>query len=103
MTTEIPEMPPILERSQSIAKVLERRTRVAWDRYNQRLAKAAKAWPVQSPAAFTNPWTLWGDWARYAVDSTQRSILFLDTLRRRGNAYHEHEKAGRPPLLHFNF
>jgi len=99
MTTEIPEMPPILQRSQSIAKVLERRTRIAWDRYNERLAKAAKAF--QSPVPFTNPWTAWGEWARYAVDSAQRSILFLDTLRQRGNAYHEHTEAGSPPLLHF--
>jgi pimeloyl-ACP methyl ester carboxylesterase len=99
MTTEIPEMPPILQRSQNIAKVFERRTRIAWDRYNGRLAKAAKAF--QSPVPFANPWTAWGEWARYAVDSAQRSILFLDTLRQRGNAYHEHTEAGSPPLLHF--
>ena len=33
----------------------------------------------------------------------QRSILFWDTLRQRGNNWIEHEKAGKPPLLHFEW
>jgi hypothetical protein len=37
----------------------------------------------------------------YTIDATQRSILFWDTLRQRGNAYLEHTQAGKPPLLKF--
>ena len=37
----------------------------------------------------------------YTIDATQRSILFWDTLRQRGNAYLEHTMAGKPPLLKF--
>jgi hypothetical protein len=38
----------------------------------------------------------------YAIDATQRSILYWDTLRQRGNAYIEHTMAGKPPLLKFD-
>jgi hypothetical protein len=42
------------------------------------------------------------DWYGYAVDATQRSILFLDTMRQRGNNFVQHNQAGLPPLLHFD-
>ena len=51
-------------------------------------------------AALARTWT---DWADYAVDAAQRSVLFLDTLRQRGNNYVEHVAAGQPPLLHFEW
>jgi len=35
------------------------------------------------------------------VDVWQRTILFWDALRQRGNAFIEHERAGKPPILHF--
>jgi hypothetical protein len=41
------------------------------------------------------------DFLDYAVDATQRSILFWDTLRERGNEYLRHNAAGKPPLLKF--
>ncbi len=37
----------------------------------------------------------------YAVDATQRGILFWDTLRQRGNAFLQHSMAGNPALLKF--
>lgn len=40
---------------------------------------------------------------RYQVDRWQRSILFLDTLRERANNMLDHEAAGMPPLLDFEF
>ncbi|MFM2067842.1 MAG: hypothetical protein RLZZ584_2751 [Pseudomonadota bacterium] len=36
-----------------------------------------------------------------AVDAVERGVLFLDTLRRRGNIYVEHVNAGEPDLLKF--
>jgi len=39
----------------------------------------------------------------YAVDVWRRSILFLDVLRERGNNFLEHERAGLPPLLDFEY
>ena len=40
---------------------------------------------------------------QYAVDFAQRSILFWDTLRQRGNNFLEHERNGLPPVLHFDY
>jgi len=39
----------------------------------------------------------------YWVDSAQRSILFWDTMRRRGNNYVDHLVAGQPPVLTFDY
>ena len=41
------------------------------------------------------------DWAEYVTDSMQRSILFWDVLRKRGNIMIEHYEQGKPPLLAF--
>jgi hypothetical protein len=41
------------------------------------------------------------DFFEYAVDAVQRSVLFWDTLRERGNEYLSHAAAGKPPLLKF--
>jgi len=35
----------------------------------------------------------------YLADVAQRTVLFLDTLLDRGNAYREHLDKGTPPLL----
>ncbi len=43
------------------------------------------------------------DWLSYATDAAQRSVLFLDTMRERGNNYLKHVQAGQPPLLHFSY
>ncbi|WP_270938063.1 DUF3141 domain-containing protein [Falsiroseomonas oryzae] len=41
------------------------------------------------------------DWYEYAIDATQRSLLYWDTLRQRGNEYLAHNEAGNPALLKF--
>jgi len=40
---------------------------------------------------------------RYFIDSAQRSVLFLDTLRKRGNQAMDHNAAGKPPVLVFDY
>ena len=42
---------------------------------------------------------LWDYW----VDSAQRTVLFWDVLRKRGNQAIEHHKAGHPPVLVFPY
>jgi len=37
----------------------------------------------------------------YLIDSWQRSILYADVMRRRGNDFIEHYQAGKPPVLVF--
>ncbi|MDD3249821.1 MAG: DUF3141 domain-containing protein [Smithellaceae bacterium] len=49
----------------------------------------------------------WADWQKhlndYLVDSAQRSIIFTDILRKRGNNYIRHIRDGQPPVLTFNY
>ncbi|MEN6464993.1 MAG: DUF3141 domain-containing protein, partial [Syntrophaceae bacterium] len=51
-------------------------------------------------SAFVNPWQ---EWADYAADFAQRSVLFWDVMRERGDNYLEHVKEGQPPLLAFKW
>jgi len=39
----------------------------------------------------------------YFVDSLQRSILFWNTMRKRGDNFLEHFRAGQPPVLAFDY
>ena len=42
-------------------------------------------------------------WFDYVIDTAQRSILFGDAMRRRGNIYLEHRAQGEPPILDFAY
>ncbi len=97
-----------LARSQDLATrvsmVLRKRSELANEALARRLAEAGTesgmAELVGDPSRLAR---LWSDWPGYALDAAQRSILFWDTLRRRGNAYLEHVQAGQPPVLHFDY
>src|SRR4051812_3503768 len=41
--------------------------------------------------------------SEYWIDAAQRSLMFFDVLRQRGNNYFEHEASGKPPLLGFDY
>jgi len=81
--------------SAKVGRVLQKRLELAQDRFNARLRAAYEKYPPQP----VMPW----DWWRYGVDFAQRSVLFWDTLRRRGNQFIEREKQGLPPVLHFGY
>ncbi len=49
------------------------------------------------------PDNLWEAWTSYVTDSAQRSVLFWDIIRERGNNYIEHKKEGTPPLMAFKW
>lgn len=81
------------EVSEKVGRLLSHRIGVARERYGERLAGVfddlTHAWTGSQPAT---PWVgldAWKTWADYTVDFGQRSILFWDTLRRRGNDYLE--------------
>jgi pimeloyl-ACP methyl ester carboxylesterase len=85
-----------------VAQLLQTRTQFAVERYGKRVQKATE----QAAAELTKdsaaaPWQALTNGAQYAVDVAQRSILFWDTLRQRGNNFLEHERQGLPPVLHF--
>jgi pimeloyl-ACP methyl ester carboxylesterase len=65
--------------------------------------KAANEPLLEGRTRPATPVDFWHDASAYWLDFTQRSILFWDTLRQRGNNWLEHEKAGKPPLLDFDW
>ena len=79
------------------------------------LAEAAARWmPEPVAKAWTEPFTQISEapWPAsgfakeawdYWVDSWQRSILVWDVLRKRGNQALEHYRAGKPPVLVFDY
>ncbi|MEZ0306703.1 MAG: DUF3141 domain-containing protein [Ramlibacter sp.] len=83
-----------------VAAVFNKRMQVANDKFRQRLEKvfAGGAAPVGTAAA-VDPMGWW----QYAVDATQRSILFWDTLHQRGNNFMANTAAGLKPVLHFEY
>ncbi len=91
------------ELSAKVAQLLTRRAKTAQERFAERVQNAAEKQMAQASASPVMPWDLWRDWQGYAVDFAQRSILFWDTLRQRGNNYLAHERAGLPPVLHFEY
>jgi pimeloyl-ACP methyl ester carboxylesterase len=96
-----------LARSQDISTkvslVFRKRAEVAQRNLSDALRKAYEESGVghvkADPQSATHAWT---DWVSYTVDAAQRSVLFLDTLRQRGNNYLQHVAEGQPPLLHFD-
>ena len=83
-----------------VAQLLQTRTRLAVERYGERLRSALAQ---QTDAWKANPLWPWTGGAAYMVDFAQRSMLLLDTLRQRGNAFVEHERQGLPPVLRFKY
>lgn len=104
MTTNEQLVGRMLDFTSKFARNFLARTRGAQDRFSQRLGEAFEQHVAQgitgSPAS---PWEAWVQGAQYWVDFNQRTALFWDTLRRRGNNYLEHERAGKPPVLHFAY
>jgi len=49
----------------------------------------------------------WEQWQKhlseYLLDTAQRSVIFTDILRKRGNDYIKHIRSGQPPVLTFNY
>ncbi|MGZ5200851.1 MAG: DUF3141 domain-containing protein [Telluria sp.] len=87
-----------------IGMVYRRRTETAVKKASERVRAAlgGKEGQEKLPglvAAAANPLGMF----QYALDATQRSILFWDTLRQRGNQFVENVLQGQPPLLHFAY
>ncbi len=96
-----------LSRTQELAakvgEVFQRRQQVAQDRFKERVGKAVEAHAADLTAQPATPWDLWTNWVGYSTDLAQRSVLFWDTLRQRGNQFTRHKAAGTPPVLHFEY
>jgi pimeloyl-ACP methyl ester carboxylesterase len=111
MTQDVNAVPPLPGRdilskgAETMSRALDQARSLAEIAARQAEALAPRP---QSPPAMLNflgrsSLGLWQDAMDYAVDATQRSILFWDTMRRAGNTFVEHEKAGCPPVLVFEW
>ncbi len=94
-------LPSLLGLQRHIAEVYQARCMAAAQGYLDTMGRAAQTW--LDTARPHTPLQAWSDAARYWTDFPQRSLLFWDTLRQRGNAWLDHEKAGKPPLLAFEW
>jgi hypothetical protein len=70
-----------------------------WKTWWQNLAPAPRplvSWPTPAQATF-------GAWQEYWTDAWQRSVLYWDVMRKRGNLALEHQEKGKPPVLSFPY
>lgn len=81
--------------------VLQRRLKNAQEQYSQR-AKAAMGSDYANPGTWMACMDPLNGYA-YALDSMQRTVLFWDTLRQRGNNFVENTLQGLKPVLHFDY
>ncbi|QYG03521.1 MULTISPECIES: DUF3141 domain-containing protein [Massilia] len=92
-----------------ISLIHQKRVKTALAQFGQRARAAveeaagdkvpdAKVGPAAWMAGL-NPWS----YQHYAVDAFQRSILFWDTLRQRGDNFLERAAKGSAPVLHFDY
>jgi len=90
--------------STKVSLVFRKRAEIAQRNLNEALKKGYEASGLaEQKANVASTTNAWSDWVSYAIDSVQRSVLFLDTMRERGNNYLKHVQAGQPPLLHFEY
>ena len=86
------------ELAAKVGFVLQKRAQVALESYTERTRAALEQAGDGATVA-----TAWAEAASYWTDLAQRSILFWDAMRERGNRYIEHVRAGSPPVLHFDY
>ncbi|PVX73161.1 DUF3141 domain-containing protein [Paraburkholderia unamae] len=89
-----------------VARLLAKRSELAQSQFRQRVADAAERLDDTDKRAQGSPaWaTALDPWAgyRYAMDVAERSVLFWDTLRQRGNGFVDQARHGLQPVLHFD-
>ena len=103
MNNPLQQLPAMQDVSAKVAQVLSTRTGHALERFGERTKQAITKQVDETAAKPLAPMDAWTQAAQYAVDSVQRSILFWDTLRQRGNNFLEHERQGLPPVLRFDY
>ncbi len=91
------------EISANVARLHQKRTKLAQEHFSARLATAYAECAERLSQKPLAPTDAWSHWYAYATDFAQRSILFWDTLRERGNDFVEHNREGLKPVLHFDY
>ncbi|HEY2976568.1 MAG TPA: DUF3141 domain-containing protein [Burkholderiaceae bacterium] len=84
-----------------VARIYQKRVQKAQQQFQQRMTHIAEQSGALTPQNVALPDPLGG--YRYAVDATQRSVLFWATLWQRGSNFVEHNTQGLKPVLHFDY
>ena len=84
-----------------LARLYHERVLAATNAHVQATVAAGRQLMEGVAARALDPASAWKDAAAYWIDFGQRSALFWDTMRQRGDDWLEHEKAGKPVLLKF--
>lgn len=94
----------VVEREQMLAAIAQRRGKVVAEGHAARAARLGEAARgLLERFGARAPLELQRDWTAYLRDVGERSILFTDVLRRRGNQYLEHVEDGQPPVLTYDY
>ena len=86
-----------------IASLFRKRTEAAVADHAARVQAAHTQYAESCKAIPGNMQQSWTEPYYYAVDFLQRSILFWDALRQRGNDYVERDQKGVTPVLKFDY
>ena len=89
--------------AETMTRVIDQARTLADVASRQAAALLPAALPPEPPPIPANPATLLRDAMEYTVDAGQRGILYLDAMRQAGNIFVEHEAAGCPPVLFFEW
>ncbi|WP_298927265.1 DUF3141 domain-containing protein [uncultured Ramlibacter sp.] len=87
--------------STKVAAVFNKRMQAANEKLATRVREAVQT-EAADPAAAIKALVDVPAWYSYAVDASQRSLLFWDTLRQRGNNFLDNTAQGLKPVLHFD-
>jgi pimeloyl-ACP methyl ester carboxylesterase len=91
------------EVSSKVAQLLQKRVSLATERYKERVQKVLSDAAADFKQRPLTPWEAMIGWYNYSVDFAQRSVLFWDTLRERGNLFLKSTREGLLPVLHFDY
>ena len=91
------------ELSAKVGQLLQKRLNVARELFTERARAAVDRYGAAAGDTPPTPMEALASAGQYAIDFAQRSVLFWDTLRERGNNFVEHTRAGLPPVLHFEY
>lgn len=97
----MPKLDTQTELHTRLARLYQDRVLAAMNAHVQATAAAGRQLMEGVAARALDPASAWKDAAAYWIDFGQRTALFWDTMRQRGDDWLEHEKAGKPVLLKF--
>ncbi len=89
--------------SRTVGDLLQTRVHKAGEEFGAQVREAGVSARDTRGTALPTPYEFWRQWSEYTIDAGQRSVLYWDTLRRRGNQWLEHEAAGKPPVLKYKY